>query len=36
MNETALTPVISKAITSLYNWADNPRAIKKEKFVTAK
>ena len=36
MNETASTPVISKQITDLYNWADNPRAIKKEKFEELK
>jgi len=36
MNESASTPVTSKAITNLYNWADNPRAIKKEKFEELK
>ena len=36
MNESASTPVISKQITDLYNWADNPRAIKKEKFEELK
>jgi len=36
ITETQPTPVISKQITDLYNWADNPRAIKKEKFEELK